>query len=266
MRNILIDNATLKSVQRIMGDLPLSSLDTIDGDILAFENYLLAILFYDEIVTLNDFESIKLNDKISYFGNIKFQELDNSLKKELDDAADKITKKVVPYLEYDVKQSCVDLKPFFDQLRLNTSRKYKLHTKYAGLKMDSAGNYYYERENPGASSIGTILEMLKTASKVELRKYGRIASLIRKEIVSPEDDEIFFQINKSNIEKNKVAHLFNEELTDQWFENYKNKEGNNFLLRTDFPEPHETIKRKKQRKKTAKEKLFYMMKNYLTIF
>jgi hypothetical protein len=57
MRYALIDNSTLTSIQRILGDIPVKNRAIIDNDILALENYIQAILFYDEIICIDDYKS-----------------------------------------------------------------------------------------------------------------------------------------------------------------------------------------------------------------
>ena len=50
MSYALIDNATITAVQRILGEVETRSEDSIDGDIIALENLIQAILFYDLII------------------------------------------------------------------------------------------------------------------------------------------------------------------------------------------------------------------------
>lgn len=49
MSRAIIDNATLTAVQRLLGEIPIYNKHTIDGDILAFETFIQAILFHDDI-------------------------------------------------------------------------------------------------------------------------------------------------------------------------------------------------------------------------
>ena len=56
MRFALVDNATLTAIQRLLGQIPVKNTYTIDGDILAMESLLQAILFYDEVVFLDDYK------------------------------------------------------------------------------------------------------------------------------------------------------------------------------------------------------------------
>lgn len=54
MASALLDNATLTAVQRITGQAPSRSRDSVDVDLVAFENYVQARLFYDDLVVIDD--------------------------------------------------------------------------------------------------------------------------------------------------------------------------------------------------------------------
>lgn len=56
MTYALIENATLTAVQRLMGDIEICSYDSIDGDIGALENLIQAILFYDDLICIDDYK------------------------------------------------------------------------------------------------------------------------------------------------------------------------------------------------------------------
>jgi len=51
----LIDNSTLTAVQRITGEALTKSDDSTDTDIVALENFIQAILFYDRMVAIDDY-------------------------------------------------------------------------------------------------------------------------------------------------------------------------------------------------------------------
>jgi len=55
MTTALIDNATLTGVQRIIGEAPSRSTDSIDVDLVAFENFVQARLFYDDLAVIDDY-------------------------------------------------------------------------------------------------------------------------------------------------------------------------------------------------------------------
>lgn len=52
----LIDNSTLTAVQRITGDAPSFSKHSAEADILGFENLIVGLLFYDGILSVDDYK------------------------------------------------------------------------------------------------------------------------------------------------------------------------------------------------------------------
>jgi hypothetical protein len=57
VRYALVDNSTLTAAQRLLGHIEVDNLYQIDGDILAFEGLLQAMLFYDGIYCIDDYKS-----------------------------------------------------------------------------------------------------------------------------------------------------------------------------------------------------------------
>lgn len=72
MRYAMIDNSTLTAIQRLLGEIKVKNKATIDMDILCFENYIESILFYDEIIAIDDYKEEYRNSRKEYFSNIKF--------------------------------------------------------------------------------------------------------------------------------------------------------------------------------------------------
>ena len=67
MRYALIDNSTLTGIQRILGEIPIRNIASLDNDIIAFENYIQAILFYDELICIDDYKKRYRKKKQSFF-------------------------------------------------------------------------------------------------------------------------------------------------------------------------------------------------------
>ncbi|MFP3480958.1 hypothetical protein SB780_39560, partial [Burkholderia sp. SIMBA_057] len=72
MTYALIDNSTLTAVQRLTGQAFTESRDSVDTDIVAFENYILAILFYDRLVAVDDYIPAHRDARIASFPDITF--------------------------------------------------------------------------------------------------------------------------------------------------------------------------------------------------
>lgn len=68
----LIDNSTLSSVERILGKAPVRSRALIDGDLVAFESFLNAILFYNDIIALDDYKPEFSQSRKEHFSFINF--------------------------------------------------------------------------------------------------------------------------------------------------------------------------------------------------
>lgn len=68
----LIDNSTLSSVQRVLGNIPVRSNSIIDGDIVAFESLINAILFYNELIVLDDYKEQYSKIRKEQFPFIRF--------------------------------------------------------------------------------------------------------------------------------------------------------------------------------------------------
>lgn len=72
MRYALIDNSTLTGVQRLLGEIPVNNSAIINNDIIAFENYIQAILFYDQIICIDDYKKRYREKRKRFFPNIRF--------------------------------------------------------------------------------------------------------------------------------------------------------------------------------------------------
>ena len=68
----LIDNSTLSSVQRVLGNIPIRSNSIIDGDLVAFESLLNAILFYNDYIVLDDYKEQYRQTRKKQFPFIRF--------------------------------------------------------------------------------------------------------------------------------------------------------------------------------------------------
>jgi hypothetical protein len=68
----LVDNATLTSVQRVIGKAQYKNRNSIDVDSVAFENFIQARLFYDEVVTIDDYIPKHRDDRGKTFPQVQF--------------------------------------------------------------------------------------------------------------------------------------------------------------------------------------------------
>jgi hypothetical protein len=68
----LIDNASLTAFQRAVGDVVVKNPDTINGDLVAVENLVQAILFYDELICIDNYKEEHRAERIKKFDFIRF--------------------------------------------------------------------------------------------------------------------------------------------------------------------------------------------------
>lgn len=72
MAYALIDNASLTAVQRVMGDIVVRNPDTINGDLVALENLVQAILFYDDLICIDNYKPEYRKSRKKEFDFIRF--------------------------------------------------------------------------------------------------------------------------------------------------------------------------------------------------
>lgn len=118
MRYALLDNSTLTSVQRLLGEIPVKNLAIIETDIAAFENLIQSILFFDNIVCIDDYKEEYKQSRKSYFSNIKFLPTKVFPYKEINVEAQRITDNIKVKIEGG-KVTDSDFKELFAQLNMN---------------------------------------------------------------------------------------------------------------------------------------------------
>lgn len=67
MRYAIVDNATLTAIQRLCGAISIKNKHTIDGDILAFETFIQAVLFYDDLFYFDDYKVAHREERATFF-------------------------------------------------------------------------------------------------------------------------------------------------------------------------------------------------------
>lgn len=72
MSYALIDNASLTAIERACGEIVVKNPDTINGDLVAFENLVQAILFYDKLVCIDNYKAHHREKRIRKFDFIEF--------------------------------------------------------------------------------------------------------------------------------------------------------------------------------------------------
>lgn len=98
MTYALIDNATLTAVQRLEGHILTKSKGSVDADIVAFENYIQSILFYDKIIAVDDYIPVHRDNRIAHFNNISFLNKRDFSLDEIEVAAKSVSDELQPKL------------------------------------------------------------------------------------------------------------------------------------------------------------------------
>lgn len=96
MSYVLIDNASLTAVERALGDIVVKNPDTINGDLVAFENLVQAILFYDDLICVDNYKPEFKQSRASKFDFIRFLSEDDFDLRRIDSLAKKQARALNP--------------------------------------------------------------------------------------------------------------------------------------------------------------------------
>jgi hypothetical protein len=76
MKNAIIDNSTLSSVERVIGEVPVLPNYDLSGDLSAYDSYLSSLIFYDDVIRVDDYKeehSERRSKNFSELDTIKFE-------------------------------------------------------------------------------------------------------------------------------------------------------------------------------------------------
>jgi hypothetical protein len=155
----LLDNATLTAVQRITGAAVSRSRASVDVDLLAYENYVQARLFYDSVVVVDDYISAHRQARIDAFANVTFIDKNDLKLKEISATAAEISDQIRPEIRGgDFADH--DLKALFELLQTHMV-----------CTWDIASSVYH-----------LTLKVLAESGSDDFKKYGAVASAIFQEL------------------------------------------------------------------------------------
>lgn len=117
MRYALIDNASLTSIQRLLGEIPVKNTSIIDNDIVSFENYIQTILFYDTIIAIDDYKPKYRISRTKSFPNIRFISKDLFDYESFTNEAARLTNDITLEIRGG-KITDDDFKEYFDKLHM----------------------------------------------------------------------------------------------------------------------------------------------------
>ena len=125
-RRILVDNATLSGVGRLLGESQTLNLNNTDNDILCLEKLLTAILFSDFVIGVDDYKEGFRSQRLKKFDFIDFvgieEENYNALARDAADFARSML------FSFDGSKPVGDVVTFFKSLRLDPQLRWDIFT------------------------------------------------------------------------------------------------------------------------------------------
>jgi hypothetical protein len=136
LRLAMVDNSTLTAIQRIMGAIKIKNKHVIDGDILALEQYIQGLLFYDKLVCLDDYKPEYRDVRAKFFPDVLHIRPSDEAFQEVMTESKRITESIVPHVEGGTFKD-KDFAPFFQQLKMNVTFTWDINTSvyYLTMKM-----------------------------------------------------------------------------------------------------------------------------------
>lgn len=159
MSYVLIDNASLTAVERVLGDIVVKNPDTINGDLVAFENLVQAILFYDDLICVDNYKPQFKASRRSKFDFIRFLSEDDFDLNEIDTLAKTQARSLNPEIRGG-QFIDDDFKSLIDLLKLNMV-----------CTWDNSSSVYY-----------LTMKMLGQPNTPEYEKYSELSASIFNEL------------------------------------------------------------------------------------
>ncbi len=164
MAYAIIDNATLTAVQRLTGRVKTKSTDSVDTDIVALENLLQAILFYDDLVAVDDYIPAHRQERIAAFPFIRFLDANDYNLGKISNSASQIAANLRPQIRGG-EFADDDFKNLFNFLQTHVI-----------CTWDISSSIYF-----------LTLKGLAESTSVEFAKYGNLAAGIFSELDDAKD-------------------------------------------------------------------------------
>lgn len=123
-RRILIDNATLSGVERILGISQTLNLNNVDNDILCLEKLVTAILFSDELIGIDDYKTEYRSKRLKNFDFIGFSKIDEPTYAAL--ASDAATFARSMTFSFEASKPAGDVVRFFEALKIDPQLRWDI--------------------------------------------------------------------------------------------------------------------------------------------
>ena len=164
MSYALLDNASLTAVQRLLGNIETRGKFSTDGDIVALEHVVEAILFYNEVACLDDYKPEYRESRQRDFPFVRFLDPSEFGLPTVKETAAKEAAKFKPIIRGG-EFADADFKAFFDQLRMHII-----------CTWDMAASVYY-----------LTMKMLGQPDTEEFEKYTEISAAIFNELTDSQN-------------------------------------------------------------------------------
>jgi hypothetical protein len=132
-RVVLVDNATLSGVERLLGESKTLNLNYIDNDIACFEKLITAILFSDEIIGIDDYKEQYRSERSKRFNFIRFVRPDPSTYSVISKDSAEFAASMM--FSLDGSKPAGDVVSFFDALRIDPQLRWDVFTSSEYLTM-----------------------------------------------------------------------------------------------------------------------------------
>ena len=132
-RIILVDNATLSGVERIIGASQTLNLNNTDNDILCLEKIITAILFSDKILCIDDYKDEYRSRRLRRFDFVEFFSVDSATYAELSENAARFATGMV--FEFEGAKPAGDVVSFFEALRIDPQLRWDVFVSSEYLTM-----------------------------------------------------------------------------------------------------------------------------------
>lgn len=132
-RIVLVDNATLSGVERLIGESQTGNLRNTDNDIVCLEKLVTAILFSDGLICIDDYKEQYRSRRIKKFDFIGFRKIDGETYSALAKDAAEFSRSMV--FAFEGSKPAGDVVSFFESLRIDPQLRWDIFVSSEYLTM-----------------------------------------------------------------------------------------------------------------------------------
>lgn len=177
MSYALIDNASITAVERFLGKVPTNSSDTINGDLVALENFLQAILFYDDLICIDNYKAEFKEQRKKDFNFIRFLNEDEYNLLEINKLAKDEAKQINPEIRGGEFVN-EDFKSLIEQLKMNIVCTWDLTSSVYYLTLKMLGQPYSPEFEKYSEISATIFSELSDLTGAKNGYWSNEAKLV----------------------------------------------------------------------------------------